>query len=72
MYKLKYKIPAIKTYSMAEVVEIIGPTQTASFNAEGWRGTKLEQPENYEYRLAENNYGTNLIQLDSKGGIKNA
>lgn len=72
MSRVKYKTPAVKTYSAAEIVDIVGPIQSASLNVEGWRGTKLEQPSIHEYRLAENKSGTSFVRYNIKGRIKNA
>lgn len=66
-----YKVPTISTYTAAGFTEIIGPGQTAYISVEGWRGTKLEQPEKYEYRLAKSQNCIHLVRLNAKGGIKN-
>lgn len=71
MSGVRYKIPAVKTYSAIEIAEIIGPTQAGSMTVEGWRGTKLEGHKPYEYRFAESQNVTKIARLNLKGGIEN-
>lgn len=66
----KYFKPELKVFCSADLVEVIGPVQAASMSMEGWRGTKLEQPEKYEYRFAENQNDIRVVQLDTKGEVK--
>lgn len=67
----KYFKPELVVFRTSDLAEAIGPAQTAydgSMTVQGWRGTKLEQPVQYEYRLAKNKNA----DIYSARGVENA
>lgn len=70
-----YKIPRLKTYNGAKVLEITAPLQTAytaTLDVDGWRGTKLDTPAKYEYRVAGLNSDIKLVITNAKRRVDHA
>lgn len=61
-----YRKPEIKFFSASDLAEAIGPLQTAYMTVEGWRGTKLDQPTQYEYKIAGLERKTSIFQFSEK------